>query len=57
MVGVLEKSRSPSLTSLDVALSGWREVEGFVAQRVSGLFEISKNPSLTLRVSFGFPRF
>ena len=31
-----------------------REAEVFVVQRVSGLFEKSKNPSLTLRVSFGF---
>ena len=34
---------------------GWHEAEVFVAQGVSGLLEKSKNPSLTLRVSFGFP--
>ena len=34
---------------------GWREAEVLVAQRVSALIEKSKNPSLTLRVSFSFP--
>ena len=36
---------------------GWGSTEVFVEKRVDGLFEGSKNPSLTLRVSFVFHDF
>ncbi|MEZ6107920.1 MAG: hypothetical protein R3B96_17865 [Pirellulaceae bacterium] len=37
--GWFEKSKNPSLTLLDVAISGTARAEVLVAQRVGGLFE------------------
>ena len=40
-----------------MALRANRVAGALLPKRVVGLFENAKNPSLTLRVSLGYPRF